>query len=222
MDPPPRPNTAQAEEPAEAASSGPGNTFLERLSTFFEDTEEGACKWATHLPTPEEMAAAGFILNPTGTLLDNCTCVICDLQCFRWEAKDDPFNEHAKNNPDCAFVLSEVFAKFRAKFRTSRRTRARKSPAASTAADDGVTPKIVRRRKKNTVTKVQTVADLEPVPVFVTPTKPMRIQISSAGVNMDLTVNGSDVMETREFVPGFTRFNVLTRSPIATKKRRYH
>lgn len=196
MDPPPRPDIAKTEEPAEPAPDRPGNTFLERLATFFDDNEEGACKWADHLPTPEDMAAAGFILNPTGTLLDNCSCVICDLHCFKWEAKDNPFDEHAKNNPTCSFVLSEVFAKFRGKFRVKRRTNARKSPTANTVADDGITSKIIRRRKKNTLTKVQTVADLEPVAVLVTPTKPMRIQISSSGVSMDLTVNGSDVMET--------------------------
>ncbi|KAH6669759.1 hypothetical protein F5X68DRAFT_236453 [Plectosphaerella plurivora] len=207
MDPPTRPNTAQAEQAEEAsepASSGPGNTFLERLATFFEDNDEGACKWPSHLPTPEDMAAAGFILNPTGTLLDNTTCILCNLQCFEWKSKDNPYDEHAKNNPDCSFVLSKVFAKFRGKFRAKRRINARKSPNSNTAADDGITPKILRRRKKNTLTKVQTVADLEPVAVFVTPTKPMRIQISSGGVSMDLTVNGSDVMET------------------PTKKRRYH
>ncbi|XP_048508612.1 baculoviral IAP repeat-containing protein 5-like isoform X2 [Athalia rosae] len=55
--------------------------------------------------TPEKMAAAGFILIGEREIEpDLVECFICGKQLDDWDSDDDPWSEHKKHMPSCAFV----------------------------------------------------------------------------------------------------------------------
>ena len=54
-----------------------------------------------------QMAAVGWCFTPSETLPDRTTCYYCDLSMHEWEAEDDPWMEHRKESPSCAFFTLE-------------------------------------------------------------------------------------------------------------------
>jgi len=55
-------------------------------------------------PTIEQLAAAGFVYNPTRNARDGTTCVECKAQLATWEGVRDPIAVHALISPACSFV----------------------------------------------------------------------------------------------------------------------
>ncbi|XP_033917065.1 baculoviral IAP repeat-containing protein 5-like [Melopsittacus undulatus] len=70
-----------------------------RVATFcnWPFTEGCAC-------TPEQMAAAGFVHCPSENGPDVVQCFFCFKELEGWEPDDDPFKEHKKHSPRCAFI----------------------------------------------------------------------------------------------------------------------
>jgi len=54
--------------------------------------------------TPATLAAAGFYHAPTPSSPDQCTCFCCGLSLVQWEPTDDPWSEHRRHSPHCAFA----------------------------------------------------------------------------------------------------------------------
>eukprot|EP00756_Hemistasia_phaeocysticola_P038890 Hpha_TRINITY_DN16787_c2_g3::TRINITY_DN16787_c2_g3_i2::g.76148::m.76148 len=54
--------------------------------------------------TPSALAAAGFYHAPTPGSPDQCTCFCCGLSLVQWEPTDDPWSEHRRHSPHCAFL----------------------------------------------------------------------------------------------------------------------
>lgn len=68
-----------------------------RLQTFIH--------WPTSIPVqPEQLARDGFYYLGSG---DRVKCVFCNLILKNWEAGDIVRTEHAKFNPNCAFLLNK-------------------------------------------------------------------------------------------------------------------
>ncbi|CAC5393833.1 BIRC2_3 [Mytilus coruscus] len=66
--------------------------------------------WPSYLTqTPEEMATAGFFF--TG-IEDHCRCFFCGGGLRNWEPEDQPWTEHARWYPKCAFVRQIKGEKF--------------------------------------------------------------------------------------------------------------
>ncbi|CAG0913396.1 unnamed protein product [Notodromas monacha] len=61
-------------------------------------------KWAI----PENMAQAGFFHVPMPTALDKVMCFYCDVCLLAWDPSDDPWSEHERHSPPCAFVKGSV------------------------------------------------------------------------------------------------------------------
>ncbi|XP_033214216.1 baculoviral IAP repeat-containing protein 5 [Belonocnema kinseyi] len=53
---------------------------------------------------PERMAAAGFYCVGSKEEPDLVECFICSKQLDGWDPDDDPWSEHEKHQPSCAFV----------------------------------------------------------------------------------------------------------------------
>ena len=51
---------------------------------------------------PDRMAAAGFYFTGVDDIVK---CFACDVSLRRWEAEDDPLEEHRRNQPHCPFLL---------------------------------------------------------------------------------------------------------------------
>lgn len=182
--------------PALATTPTAMEQYHARLMTFYNTSNTGKPAWQHVTPTPEDMAGAGFVSNAIGNPADNVVCSVCELQCFSWQSKDDPFNDHANNSPNCEFVTSHEFQKLHDIFLAKRSDR-ELAPVAAQSGEAQAPPKTPKKRRgKSTITKVQTVADLEPISILVPPTPPMHISISGAGVSMDLTVRGGGAPDT--------------------------
>ncbi|XP_012263094.2 baculoviral IAP repeat-containing protein 5-like [Athalia rosae] len=54
--------------------------------------------------TPERMAAAGFVLIGDKDEPDLVGCFICGKQLDEWDSNDNPWSEHVKHVPSCAYV----------------------------------------------------------------------------------------------------------------------
>lgn len=50
-----------------------------------------------------KMVDAGWIFDPSPETEDGVTCFYCNLSLDGWEPKDDPFEEHRRRSPECAF-----------------------------------------------------------------------------------------------------------------------
>lgn len=50
------------------------------------------------------MAEAGFYWSGTDAQNDSATCFLCSKELDGWEPTDDPWLEHKKHAPRCAFV----------------------------------------------------------------------------------------------------------------------
>ncbi|GAB1864569.1 Apoptosis 1 inhibitor [Camponotus japonicus] len=69
---------------------------------YYERRLESYVSWPETIPQKkEDLAAAGLICANDG---DTVACFYCGQGLQRWEATDDPKNEHIKWSPDCAFI----------------------------------------------------------------------------------------------------------------------
>ncbi|XP_053392420.1 baculoviral IAP repeat-containing protein 5-like [Mercenaria mercenaria] len=70
-----------------------------RLKTFSEWPFDGdnSCN-------PQALAAAGFYHIPTNTEPDATRCFCCYKELDGWEPDDNPWEEHQKHSPHCAFL----------------------------------------------------------------------------------------------------------------------
>ncbi|KAK5133570.1 hypothetical protein LTR08_007609 [Meristemomyces frigidus] len=50
-----------------------------------------------------KMVEAGWSFDPSPETEDGVTCFYCNLSLDGWEPKDDPFEEHRRRGPECAF-----------------------------------------------------------------------------------------------------------------------
>jgi hypothetical protein len=57
-----------------------------------------------------KLAEAGFYFTPgkKSDELDRVTCYVCNLRLFGWKKSDDPWSEHARQNPDCFFIKTKA------------------------------------------------------------------------------------------------------------------
>ncbi|XP_077371396.1 baculoviral IAP repeat-containing protein 5b [Festucalex cinctus] len=55
--------------------------------------------------TPDKMADAGFVHCPADNEPDVVCCFLCLLELEGWEPDDEPWDEHMKRSPTCAFLL---------------------------------------------------------------------------------------------------------------------
>ncbi|GKT67120.1 baculoviral IAP repeat-containing protein 3 [Colletotrichum tofieldiae] len=70
--------------------------FCVRLLSFFERGADGKPgRWPHPSLSPEDMAGAGFRLQGS--------------QAWKWEKKDDPFQQHQDASPKCEYVASSMF-----------------------------------------------------------------------------------------------------------------
>jgi hypothetical protein len=75
-------------------------SFQARLDSFAKPkrlpSSRSTIKWphptqkASFLPTPSNLADAGFYWDPSATDRDNVTCFLCAKQLSEWEEGDDP------------------------------------------------------------------------------------------------------------------------------------
>ncbi|KAF2196665.1 inhibitor of apoptosis repeat-containing protein [Delitschia confertaspora ATCC 74209] len=63
--------------------------------------------WPHKLPSPVELAQAGFFFKPTATSPDNVMCFLCQRQLDGWEEDDNPTFEHATHSPDCGYAINQ-------------------------------------------------------------------------------------------------------------------
>ncbi|KAI7794224.1 baculoviral IAP repeat-containing protein 5b [Triplophysa rosa] len=80
-------------------------SYEKRLQTFSEWPFREDC-----LCTPELMAKAGFVHCPSENEPDVACCFYCLKELEGWEPDDNPWTEHAKRSPNCAFLhLKKTF-----------------------------------------------------------------------------------------------------------------
>mmetsp|Transcript_52613 Transcript_52613/g.60185 ORF Transcript_52613/g.60185 Transcript_52613/m.60185 type:complete len:159 (+) Transcript_52613:80-556(+) len=53
---------------------------------------------------PDTLAKAGFVFKPEVGRPDKCICLTCGTSLVGWEPDDDPFLEHLKHAPHCAYL----------------------------------------------------------------------------------------------------------------------
>jgi len=71
----------------------------ERMRSFkYWPFKKGPC-------CPEKMAEAGFYSLGSKSEPDLAKCYVCFKELDGWEKDDDPWSEHKKHAPQCAFVL---------------------------------------------------------------------------------------------------------------------
>ncbi|GKT46306.1 death-associated inhibitor of apoptosis 2 [Colletotrichum spaethianum] len=92
--------------------------FCVRLLSFYERGADGKPgRWPHPALAPEAMAGAGFRLQGSQVKSgDNVICDFCRLQAWKWETKDDPFQQHQDASPKCAYVASAIFGQHREVF----------------------------------------------------------------------------------------------------------
>jgi hypothetical protein len=76
------------------------NSELVRLRTFLNNWPHPEYQYAT----PNKLAEAGFFLQPADTFPDRCFCFSCSIALVSWEPADDPWTEHKRHAPNCAFI----------------------------------------------------------------------------------------------------------------------
>ncbi|KAK5732504.1 hypothetical protein LTR17_010443 [Elasticomyces elasticus] len=73
-----------------------------RTSTFVDWPHEGKRGWRCKVA---KMAEAGWCHDPSPEDEDGVTCFYCDVSLDGWEPKDDPWVEHERRTPGCAFFV---------------------------------------------------------------------------------------------------------------------
>ncbi|KAG9092957.1 hypothetical protein FRC06_011729 [Ceratobasidium sp. 370] len=86
----------------------PGNPTLEaaRLATFGKFWPHDSTR--SHSAKAKHMAKAGFIYTPTNDSDDLASCFYCNLGLDGWESTDDPYHEHQRRRPHCAFFTTRL------------------------------------------------------------------------------------------------------------------
>ncbi|XP_038635383.1 baculoviral IAP repeat-containing protein 5b [Scyliorhinus canicula] len=74
-------------------------SYENRLATFRNWPFTECCRC-----TPENMAKAGFLHCPTENEPDVATCFFCLKELESWEPEDEPWLEHQRHSPACAFL----------------------------------------------------------------------------------------------------------------------
>ncbi|XP_043081200.1 baculoviral IAP repeat-containing protein 5b [Puntigrus tetrazona] len=74
-------------------------SYEKRLQTFSDWPFRENCQC-----TPELMAKAGFVHCPNENEPDVACCFYCLKELEGWEPEDNPWYEHSKRSPDCAFL----------------------------------------------------------------------------------------------------------------------
>ncbi|KAL1250108.1 hypothetical protein QQF64_021113, partial [Cirrhinus molitorella] len=74
-------------------------SYEKRLQTFSEWPFREDCQC-----TPELMAKAGFVHCPSENEPDVACCFYCLRELEGWEPEDNPWSEHEKRSPNCAFL----------------------------------------------------------------------------------------------------------------------
>ncbi|ROT34499.1 hypothetical protein SODALDRAFT_382432 [Sodiomyces alkalinus F11] len=182
--------------PNPVSKSGTMDGFCNRLQTFYDDASKG--KWALTMPSAEDMAGAGFRFQGESSR-DVAICDICQVMGWKWETKDDPFDEHVRNEPKCAYVQSDMFKKFHETFAKKKAMLAHTPPVTPMTPDNAggggknsrnTTPR--KRRTKLALSEIHTVASVEPKAAAATCSKrePMEITVRGPGVRLLLEVNG--------------------------------
>lgn len=71
--------------------------------------------WPLIMPQrPELLASAGFFYKGVG---DQCICFYCGLGLKDWEKDDEPYQEHAKYSPECAYLIMKKGEEFVNRYR---------------------------------------------------------------------------------------------------------
>ena len=78
-----------------------------RVDTFYSHTSATRSTAQDNVPTlgPGALASAGFFCSPTAGAGSLWTCFWCGLVLSHLEITDDPFNEHARLEPRCTWLL---------------------------------------------------------------------------------------------------------------------
>lgn len=81
----------------------------------------------------EELALCGFYFTGGKTVVDEVTCFFCGGRLAYWEKDDEPFQEHEKFFPDCAFLKLLRKRRMNTQF-TSRCSSEQQNPVVAAAA----------------------------------------------------------------------------------------
>ncbi|KAL9109768.1 MAG: hypothetical protein Q9227_005637 [Pyrenula ochraceoflavens] len=107
-----------------------------RKETFKSWPHESKRGWTCKV---QKMVDAGWYHCPTPECDDFVTCAYCKLSLDGWEPKDNPFDEHYRRSPDCAFfAFAGVSAPKPTKGRKGRTSKASRLSAQSTQTVDPI------------------------------------------------------------------------------------
>nr|XP_036576152.1 uncharacterized protein CTRU02_13839 [Colletotrichum truncatum]KAF6782841.1 hypothetical protein CTRU02_13839 [Colletotrichum truncatum] len=136
--------------------------FCNRLLSFYDNNVNGEPgRWPVANLQPEDMAGAGFRFAGNGKLnCDSVSCDWCKMQAWKWESKDDPFEQHRQGSPTCIYVASKTFKDyeqvFQAKVMVSEVFGRLPSPPATPVKQ------IRKPRRRMCLSPITTVFDFEP------------------------------------------------------------
>ncbi|GAB1742256.1 hypothetical protein NU219Hw_g7811t1 [Hortaea werneckii] len=79
-----------------------------------------------------KMVESGWTFDPSPDTEDGVTCFYCNLSLDGWEPKDDPFEEHKRRSPGCAFfaLIEQYHGAAGAKGKGAKKGRGRASSAS--------------------------------------------------------------------------------------------
>ncbi|KAI7188879.1 hypothetical protein KC352_g21998, partial [Hortaea werneckii] len=79
-----------------------------------------------------KMVESGWAFDPSPDTEDGVTCFYCNLSLDGWEPKDDPFEEHKRRSPGCAFfaLVEQYHGAAGAKGKGAKKGRGRASSAS--------------------------------------------------------------------------------------------
>lgn len=61
--------------------------------------------WPHKIPSPEQLARAGFSYSTSPINNDEVECSACALDLHEWSLKDEPIAEHLRESPRCIVAL---------------------------------------------------------------------------------------------------------------------
>ncbi|KPI44589.1 Protein bir1 [Cyphellophora attinorum] len=103
----------------------------------------------------EKMVEAGWHFAPTASSEDYASCAYCKLSLDGWEPKDNPFDEHYRRNPECAFFI------FAGTTAPSKRGKAKKGCASRTSRTSTASKASARLSTQSNLTVQSDIADLD-------------------------------------------------------------
>ncbi|OLN86001.1 hypothetical protein CCHL11_10088 [Colletotrichum chlorophyti] len=177
------------------------DSFCIRLLSFYERGSEGKPgRWPHSDLAPEYMAGAGFRLQGSqATEGDSVVCDWCKLQAWKWESKDDPFEQHVNTARACEYVNSEMFQQHREVFLKKQATEKSldDQPMLSPPATPVKTKYKPRRRM--VISPIFTVIDINPSESATLAAlkphddgaKPVEIAVSAGDIKFVIQVMGN-------------------------------